>query len=237
MKQTLQATTIAIFTMLLALPAYAQQGYQQYPAQAYQPVYQANPAYGQPYVQPVVYQQNMAQPQNMIYHQPQAMVTNQQPNYQQPQVMPTSSQINYQKPQIARQPISYADSQTSQGYPQDEDAALNNDPDSYNTTSSNSMSPYEQQELALKEAKMLQQLEDMKHSRDNSESFRKMGQGASGNLTERGYVAKSASRGGLGGAIRGLGSALKSGARVAGPAATSIGASVGTFFLIRSINQ
>ena len=97
------------------------------------------------------------------------------------------------------------------------------------------MSPYEQQELALKEAKMLQQLEDMQQSQEKSESFRNMAGASTGNVTERGYVSKSAKRGGIGGAVRGFGSALKSGARIAGPAATSLGASVGTFFIIRSM--
>lgn len=181
-----------------------------YGQQAYQPYpapqpYQI-PGY-QPYVQPVAYQVPV-QIQPMGYP---------------PQPIPGQY---YQNPQFAGNPAPVNQNQFIQNQ---KPANQNN----YNTTSSNSMSPYEQQELALKEARMLQDLENMKESREKSESFRNLGEDAQN--MERGYVSKSNNPGRIGGAVRGFGNALKRGAQIAGPAATSLGASVGTFFIIRSM--
>ena len=111
------------------------------------------------------------------------------------------------------------------------------DHDQHQTTSS-TMSPYEQQELALKEAKMIRELESMKESREMTESFRQSADSDGArpsSIQEEGYLAETGKRGKFRRTIGGVGSAFKNTARVAGPTAASLGTSVGTFFLMRAI--
>ena len=111
------------------------------------------------------------------------------------------------------------------------------DQDQYETTSS-TMSPYEQQELALKEAKMIRELESMKESREMTESFRQSAdtdRDRTSSIQEEGYLAETGKKGKFRRTFGGVGSAFKNTARVAGPTAASLGSSVGTFFLMRAI--
>ena len=203
------------FALLLVLPARAQQyspGYTPYPAYqagVYQPVQQMPP------VQPMLpgppgwqYAANSATatplPVGMPY----------QPPIQQRQPIPAVQSMQPMQPMQPQQPFTQA-------------------PDSSYSQNASNLSPYEQQELALKEAKMVRELESMEKSREMSESFRQS-DSPDNSLMERGYVQESSYNGGKTGGIRkifgGVGNAFKSGARVAAPAA----ASVGTFFIMRA---
>ncbi len=107
-----------------------------------------------------------------------------------------------------------------------------------NETTSSTMSPYEQQELALKEAKMIRELESMKESREMSESFRQSADTdgtRSSSIQEEGYLAETGKKGKFRRTFGCVGSAFKNTARVAGPTAASLGTSVGSFFLMRAI--
>ena len=112
--------------------------------QAYSP-YPQMPAYQ---MAPAVYQQ----PQQAYYQQMPA-----QPVYQQP--------VNMMPPIEAQQPMMQYQAPRSRPNPQQ----YNN----FDASTSNTVSPYDQQELALKESKMLQELENIKNTRDTG-SYRQM---------------------------------------------------------------
>lgn len=84
-----------------------------------------------------------------------------------------------------------------------------------------SPSPYEQQELAIREAKMLQELQELKQRKDTDGGMR--------GAFEEGRVSKS-KRGKFARAMGKVGSLVKKGAVAAAPA----GAAVGTLFIMRA---
>ncbi|MEZ4536562.1 MAG: hypothetical protein R3D26_16420 [Cyanobacteriota/Melainabacteria group bacterium] len=74
------------------------------------------------------------------------------------------------------------------------------------------MSPYEQQELALKEAKMIRELESMKESREMTESFRQSAdtdRDRTSSIQEEGYLAETGKKGKFRRTFGGVGSAFK----------------------------
>lgn len=91
----------------------------------------------------------------------------------------------------------------------------------YHTSNLNTKSPYEQQELALQEARMLQELQELKQGKVTASS-------SSGDF-ERGQVSGS-KRGKFAKAIGKVGSFVRKGAVAAAPA----GAAVGTLFIMRA---
>lgn len=100
-------------------------------------------------------------------------------------------------------------------------------PNGYTQSNQQALSPYEQQELALKESRMLQELEDMKAKRENHQGFRH----SNGSNFESGYVAKNnGSKGKFKKTLGKLGSLVKRTAVAAAPA----GAAVGTMFAMRA---
>lgn len=221
MKNLLIATTyVALFLLFQPNPASAQQGLQPYSGQSYpvlpnQILYQPNLAglkaqHQSQYVQANFYPPPQA---NSYYYQQQSIPK----AAQQKHYYPTNTQAKNLNP----------------GLVANQSQAMSPSPNSYQTTTSSSLSPYEQQEMALKEAKMIRELESMKQSSERQESFRRNdynpGTGVS-SLTERGYAEETGKSGKYKKALNGMGSALKSGARAALP----LGTSVGTFFLMRA---
>lgn len=177
-------------------------------AQQYQVPYQPYPAYA--------YNTAAPMPPAQYQYQPQAAAP--MPQYMAP-MQPMQPMPPMQPPPIQAKRASAVDQ------------------DQYETTSS-TMSPYEQQELALKEAKMIRELESMKESREMTESFRQSAdadRARTSSIQEEGYLAESGKKGKLRRTFGGVGSAFKNTARVAGPTAASLGSSVGTFFLMRAI--
>lgn len=215
MKNLFLALLSGAFTLILtAAPAKAQQyqvPYQPYPAYAY------NTAAPMP---PAQYQYQPQAPAPMPQYMPpmQPMQSMQAPPIQPMQPM---------QPMQSMQPMQQMQAKRASAVDQDQ----------YETTSS-TMSPYEQQELALKEAKMIRELESMKESREMTESFRQSAdadRARTSSIQEEGYLAESGKKGKLRRTFGGVGSAFKNTARVAGPTAASLGSSVGTFFLMRAI--
>ena len=214
MKNLFLALLSGAFTLLLtAAPAKAQQyqaPYQPYPAYAY------NTGAPMPPVQmpPMQYQ-----------YQPQAPAP--MPQYMPPMQPMQSMQAPPIQPIQPMQPMQQMQAKRASAVDQDQ----------YETTSS-TMSPYEQQELALKEAKMIRELESMKESREMTESFRQSAdadRARTSSIQEEGYLAETGKKGKFRRTFGGVGSAFKNTARVAGPTAASLGSSVGTFFLMRAI--
>ena len=172
------------------------------------------------------------------YQPVQAMPMQQNMGYQPSPYVPVQQNMGYQyNAVIPAQPVTQYYQENSQ--PAGNQNFVSNPAQSggndYQSETS-SPSPYEQQELALKESKMLRELENIKHSRDDSETFRQLdnfGFGEEGGQTsQQGYVSKSTSSGRIAGTLRGVGSIFKSGVRTLAPAATT----VGTYFIIRSAN-
>lgn len=213
MKNLLAATFYVAFALVFALPVEAQYGQPAY--QPGQPVYQGS----MPYQAAPGYPMPVAQPVNYYPVPVQAM-----PAMQGLPVMQPVQSMQPVQPVIPMQPVQPFAQKPAPG------PNVNANSGSYET---NTLSPYEQQELALKEAKMIRELESMEKSREMSESFR---QSDSPSLIERGYVQETASgkRGRFRKLVGGVGNAFKNGARVAAPAAASLGTSVGTFFIMRA---
>jgi len=211
MKNLFLALLSGAFTLILtAAPAKAQQ--YQAPYQAY-PAYAYNPGAPMPPVQ---------MPPAQYQYQPQAPAP--MPQYMPPMQPMQSMQAQPMQPVQQMPPIQAK-------------RASGVDQDHYETTSS-TMSPYEQQELALKEAKMIRELESMKESREMTESFRQSAdadRARTSSIQEEGYLAETGKKGKFRRTFGGVGSAFKNTARVAGPTAASLGSSVGTFFLMRAI--
>ena len=94
----------------------------------------------------------------------------------------------------------------------------------YSTSSLDTRSPYEQQEHALQEAKMLQELQELKQKKETEQGFR--------GGVEEGIVSKSSKkeRGKLSRAMGKMGTIVRRGAEAAAPA----GAAVGTLFIMRA---
>lgn len=100
-------------------------------------------------------------------------------------------------------------------------------------TSSQGMSAYEKQELALQESKMMQQLEDLKQRKESDQGYK-----LSGELDESFDEDNGSDSSGNGGAkVRGMfgkmGRMVKTSMRYAGPAAGT----VGSYFLLRAAFQ
>lgn len=131
-----------------------------------------------------------------------------------PQMPPLQNNMNYSNGQ------NYQSSQPQQA--------------SYRSSKSSSLSPYEQQELAIKESKMLQELEAMKASKEQKQGFRHSNDNSfsqNDGIVENGYVNKaSKGKGKFRRAMGKLGSFVKQGAVAAAPA----GAAVGTMFIMRA---
>ena len=227
MKFQITAAFMAASLLLLVLPANAQQAYnpQGMPVAVNYNGYQPMPV--------VPMQQNMG-------YQPMPVVPMQQNmGYQPMPVVPMQQNMGYQQSVgIPAQPVTqyYRGGQMNQPSLNQIPAGNIAQQQTSQSRVSTSPSPYEQQELALKESKMLQELENIKKSQGDAETYRKLdnfGFGSdSGNgsvAMEKGYVSKS-SNSKFGRTLQGVGSVFKSGVRTLAPAATT----VGTYFLIRS---
>ncbi|MBZ0188457.1 MAG: hypothetical protein K8F91_19570 [Candidatus Obscuribacterales bacterium] len=99
----------------------------------------------------------------------------------------------------------------------------------FEATESKALSPYEQQEMALKESRMLQELEDMKKHRENDESYRHSDQSTPYDA-QQGYASEQR-KGKFKKAFGRMGSALRTTAHVAAPA----GMAVGSIFLMKAV--
>jgi hypothetical protein len=95
------------------------------------------------------------------------------------------------------------------------------------------LTPYEQQEAALRESQMMQQLEDIKQQKEMEESFRRNVLADFDNDNQSGAAGSgfNGDRNSSGGTRGKVGSALKTGWRMAAPTASY----VGTFFILRAI--
>lgn len=102
-----------------------------------------------------------------------------------------------------------------------QNSMANSNNQGYTTSDLNTKSPYEQQELALQEAKMLQELQEIKSKKDKEHGFSRD--------FEQGAVSKS-KKGKFMSAMGKMGTLVKKGAEVAAPA----GAAVGTLFIMRA---
>lgn len=100
----------------------------------------------------------------------------------------------------------------------------------FDATEGNALSPYEQQELALKESRMLQELDDMKRRREMDESYRNADQSSPADF-QQGVAAREHGSGRLRKAMGKMGTALRSTAQIAAPA----GMAVGSIFLMKAV--
>lgn len=98
----------------------------------------------------------------------------------------------------------------------------------YSQSNLNALSPYEQQELALKESRMLQELEALKNRGEHNQGFRANESG----FIEQGYAEKTKRSGGGGfkKAVGKLGRFVAKTTEIAAPA----GAYVGSMFIMRA---
>lgn len=100
------------------------------------------------------------------------------------------------------------------------------------SNSARSISAYEQQEAALHDSQMMQQVEDMKRQKESDESFRNDVLGQFDKEKNSGINnGFNGNQGKIKGSVKKVGSALKTGMRIAAPTASA----VGTIFLFRAM--